>query len=255
MQTLMDYQPQPYTGSKNNDQNPVTAEERNEMIERYLPLVRKIASTLYRNHARQVDYEDLVNVGVLGLIQTVKNYNSEYNINFAGYCKARIRGAMLDELRRLDWVSRQKRKQMKEYEIATQQFHLEFNRKPDMTELVETYDISEKTVNACQYHSEPVKILSLNELVRSDCPESEFSNILEDESIRKPFEKIEAEDGLNELTRGLSKIEQLVMILYYREELTMHQTGLLLGISESRVCQIHRAALLQLRATLKTQEC
>jgi len=255
MQTLHDYPCQACTSEPYQTSCSLTTEQRNDIIEQYLPLVRKIAGFIYRNHARQIDYEDLVNVGVLGLIQTVKNYDPEYNVNFAGYCKARIRGAMLDELRRLDWVSRQKRKQLREIETATHQFHLEFNRKPDSADLAETYDIPEKTLNACKNRSEPVKMLSLNELVCYDLPDSEFTDLLADDNTKSPQQEMEENDSLNELTRGLSKIEQLVMILYYREGLNMHHTGLLLGISESRVCQIHRSALLQLKAKFQSPAC
>lgn len=228
-------------------------EERNQIIEQYLPLVRKIAGYVIRNHSHRIDYEDLVNVGVLGLMQALKSYDPTYDVNFAGYCKVRIRGAMLDELRRLDWVPRQKRRQFKEIENAKQEFQQQFNRMPNSDELAEAFDIPENTLTACRYTSHPVKMLSLNELVSYDGQDSDSFEFISNQQCDMPDEKTNQQAALEEFTKGLTKTEQLVLVLYYQEELNMHQTGLLLGISESRVCQIHSRIIARLRTKYQQQ--
>lgn len=228
-------------------------EERNQAIEQYLPLVRKIAGYVIRNNSHRIDYEDLVNIGVLGLMQALENYDPAYDVNFAGYCKARIRGAMLDELRRLDWVPRLKRKQFRDIENAQQEFQQRFNRIPNPDELTEGFDISANTLTTCRYTTRPVKMLSLNGLIGHDDPESDSFDFIASQDCKSSDMKADQQNSLEEFTKGLTKNEQLVLILYYQEELTMHQTGLLLGISESRVCQIHSHIIARLKTRYQQQ--
>lgn len=230
-----------------NDRTP-SQEERNRCIEQYLPLVRKTAGYVIRNNAHRIEYEDLVNIGILGLIQALKKYDSAYDVSFAGFCKTRIRGAMLDELRRLDWVPRLRRKQFKEIEDANQEFQLRFNRRPgSKEELAAAVDIPNPTLAACKNVSHPVKMLSLNELVGNHTQDSESFDFIADPRCERPDAKITQKEMLHEFTTGLTRTEQLVLTLYYQEGLNLHQTGLLLGFSESRACQIHSEIIVQLR--------
>lgn len=220
--------------------------ERNQLIEQYIPLIRKIAGYVIRNNAHRIDYEDLVNVGVIGLIQSLKTYNTAYDVDLATYCKVRIRGAMLDELRRIDWVPRRKRKQFKEIEAARQEFQQQFNRMPDSKELAEQFDIPANTLSACQNATHPVRMVSLNELISNEDQDSHAWDFIAGRQCESPDEK-STQNTLDEFTKGLVRTEQLVLILYYQEGLNMYQTGLLLGISESRVCQLHGQIIGRLR--------
>lgn len=233
--------------SPTQDNQNISDEERNQVIVQYLPLIRKIAGYVIRNHAHRMDYEDLVNVGVFGLIQALKSYDQSYDVHFAGYCKIRIRGAMLDELRRLDWVPRQARRQIKEIQEAKEEFHLRYKRTPDSCELAEELGLSVEKFNSREVVTSPQKMLSLNQMADNESTELDYSDFLADPNSQKSTQAEEVKDSFCEFTKGLTKTEQLVLDLYYQEGLNMRQAGLLLGISESRVCQVHSRAIQQLR--------
>ena len=241
------FKKQTVTHRNGRNQQDMSAEERNRIIEQYLPLIRKIAGYVIRNHAHQLDYGDLVNVGVFGLIQAIKNFDHNYDVNFAGYCKTRIRGAMFDELRRLDWIPRHTRHRIKEVEKVKQEFHLRLNRSPNPTELADELGISLDDLNTRNVITTPPKMFSLNQMVNDESEDSTFTDFLADRNSQTSQEAEEKKDSFGEFIKGLTKTEQLILILYYQEDLNMHQTGLLLGISESRVCQIHSRIIQRLR--------
>lgn len=217
--------------------------ERNQMIEQYLPLVKKIAGSVIRNHSHQLDYDDLVTAGVLGLIQAIENYDPGYEVSFAGYCQLRVRGAMYDELQRLDWVPRHVRRQQKEIEQARMRLEGQFNRPPQAREIAEEIEMPLERLRSRQQKNTTAKMVSLSSFVGEDNSDSDLCDVRCD----LPEADIESDESLNEFTKGLTKMEQLILTLYYKEELNMQQIGMLRGISESRVCQIHSQILKQLR--------
>lgn len=247
MQTLKTHPPLSRLSDAKSHRN-LPTEERNQLIEQYLPLVKKIASYVIRNHAHRLEHGDLVNVGVFGLMHAIKNYDPDYNIDFSGYCKIRIRGAMLDELRRQDWVPRRTRQQFKEIQNAQREFSLCFNRLPEPVEVADKLGISVSTYNARSVTTIPPKMFSQNQLIGDEEASSDFTEFLDKSHTPTPEQQMEKKNSLDQFTKGLTKIEQLILILYYQENLNMFQTGLLLGISESRVCQVHGQVIERLRA-------
>ena len=225
----------------------MTIADRNQMIEQYLPLVKKIAGGVIRNHSHQLDYDDLVTAGVLGLVQALENYDPGYQVSFAGYCQLRVRGAMYDELQRLDWVPRHVRRQQKEIEQARQRLQAELNRPPQSHELADEVAIPLEMLKSRQTKKDMSKMVSLSQLVGEENSDSEIS----DGRSCQPGDLIEADESLSEFTKGLTKMEQLILTLYYKEELNMQQIGMLRGVSESRVCQIHGQILKQLKTKFK----
>lgn len=244
MKTLEDYT-KPHCDEP--DKQRLSDEERNRIIEQYLPVIQKIAGYVVGNCAHKLDHGDLVNIGVFGLMQAIKNFNPDYHVSFADYCKIRIRGEMLDELRRLNWVPRQIRRDIREVEEAKQKLHLRFNRTPVSEELADELGIPLDALDTRNRMNAYPKIFSLNEMVGHQSDGLEFADVLEDPNSPTPQQTKEARDSFDALLKDLPQTEQLVLFLYYQEELSMYQTGLLLGISESRVCQIHSQAIRQLR--------
>ncbi len=227
--------------------------KRNEMVEQYLPLVRKIAGHVIQNHCHSLDYDDLVTVGVLGLIQAIDNFDSSYNVSFAGYCKIRVRGAMYDELRKLDWVPRHIRKEQKDVEQTKQQLQAQLNRSPDLVEVAEEMKIPAETLHRRQNTMATAKIISLSQGNHSD-GDNDVNDFLPDPKSIEPDQASKNNESLSEFTKGLNRTEALILTLYYQEELTMQQVGILLGISESRVCQIHKQVIENLRTKLSNKQ-
>lgn len=234
--------------------NPETAiDERNEIIEQYLPLIKKIAGRVIQNHYQHLDYEDLVTAGVLGLMQAIQNFNPDYDVSFAGYCKARIRGAMYDELRNLDWIPRHVRRQHNDILKAEQRLKAEFSRTPNTEELAGEIDLSVEELSRWQRKNDVVKIVSLNQLTQDDDGEGSYQDVVEDTRFSDQIIPSEQSEMLREFTRGLTRTEQVILVLYYQEDLTMHQIGKLLGISESRVCQIHSRVIRQIKSRMEEE--
>lgn len=231
------------------DEKPMSIAARNEMIEQYLPLVKKIAGSVIRNHSHQLDYNDLVTAGVLGLIQAIENYDAGYDVSFAGYCQLRVRGAMYDELQRLDWVPRHVRRQQKEIQQAQNRLKSEFNRIPQAREIAEEIEIPLDTLEARQRKNTDAKMIPLSRFTGPDNADWD----IHDERCRLPETPLDEDESLREYTKGLTKIEQLILTLYYKEELNMQQIGLLRGVSESRICQIHSQLLKQLKPKFKNR--
>lgn len=247
MQTLKAPHQRSHLNDTKSGQN-LPTEERNQIIEQYLPLVQKIARNVICNNTHRLEYDDLVNVGVFGLMHAIKNYDLNYDVHFAAYCKIRIRGAMLDELRRQDWVPRHTRQQIKEIQNAEQEYSLQFNRLPEPAEMADKLGISEDTFNSRNSRTSPVKMFPLDQLISNEGGGSGFTDLLADSHTEVPEQQMQKENCLDRFTKGLTKTEQLILILYYQENLNMFQTGVLLGISESRVCQIHSQIIHRLRA-------
>lgn len=235
------------------DGQTISDEERNRIIEQHLSLVRKIAGYVIRNCSRKIEYDDLVNIGVFGLIQAIKKYNRNYQVSFEDYCKIRIRGEMLDELRRLNWVPRRAYQQIREVDEAKQRLRLLYNRTPASEELADELGITLDALNTRNLITACPKMYSLNETVNTQSTGVEFADFLEDPNSRTPAQTTDAKDFFGGLLTELPRTERLVLFLYYQENLSMYQAGLLLGISESRICQIHSQAIQQLRGLFHRQ--
>jgi RNA polymerase sigma factor for flagellar operon FliA len=192
-------------------------ERRNRLVERYLPLVHRNAERFCKNLPDEVDLDDLASAGVFGLINAIKAFDLERGVKFETYCLSRIRGAMLDELRAMDWVPRLVRSQQKDDpEIVVPGF-VSLNKKWYETDS----------------HKDVRKI-----------------DILEDKKSEGPTRRLQRKDLMKLLTKGLNQKERIIMILYYWEGLTMKEISLTLDLSESRVSQMHSSVILRLREQL-----
>ena len=234
------------------DQTPESThnQKRNQIIEQYLPLIKKIAGSIIRNHCHSLDYDDLVTAGVLGLMQSIDHYDVGHEVSFSGYCKLRVRGAMYDELRSLDWVPRHVRKEQKNLEQTKQQLRTQLDRSPGLSEVAEQMEVPLKTLHRYENNQASLKIVSLSNMNNSQHDDIDPGDFLPDPKSVMPNRTEQHQEALLEMTKGLNRIESITLVLYYQEELTMQQIGTLMGISESRICQIHKQAIQRLRAKL-----
>ncbi len=220
---------------------------RNEMIVKYLPLVRMIAADMCSRTSANIEYDDLVSTGVFGLMDAIKNFDSGRNVKFSTYCKQRIRGAMLDDLRQQDWVPRLARKQRNQIGRAQAVLEDRLNRKPSHDELAAELNVSHDELTKISRDSELVNVVSMEQVTgRHDCDQTRYDSIKDDAAIDPAFE-LQKKDSRNLITRSLGRLERMIVTLYYYEQLTMRQIGKTLNISESRVSQIHTELLKQLK--------
>ncbi len=229
-----------------------TDEARQKLLGKYLPLVRTVAARMAMGFPRSVELTDLINTGVIGLIEAFGNFDPSRGVKFETYAVPRIRGAILDELRALDWVPRSTRAKSREIERAMVHLENQLGRPPENAELAKHMKISEDELHLAIDDVSSTNILSLDEIVyREDdnrqVPRIEMVKDFATHSILGEIEKGELRSFLVVAMDRLTDQEKLVIALYYYEELTLKEIGEVMSISESRVSQIHTRAVMKLR--------
>jgi len=229
---------------------------RDELIEEYAPLVKYIAERLSARLPSSIEVEDLINTGVLGLIDAIDKFVTERGVKFKTYAEFRIRGAMLDYLRRQDWAPRSMRRKEKELSTVFRQLEQRLQRPASHEEVAAEMGVSMEEFNSLLYKARGLSLLSLNR-PRSDEGDEEVKELgdfIPDEPENSPFEllkKQEVRDLLADQIDTLPEKERMVVSLYYFNELTMKEVGHILGVTESRVSQLHSSAILRLRGFLE----
>ena len=229
-------------------------QERNELITRELPQVYYVAARIRERLPQHVEMEDLVHAGVIGLIEAYRSYDASKNAGFSTFAKFRVRGAILDSLRELDWGSRTLRKKGRQIATAMTTLASRLGRQPQQEEIA-----AELSMSLDELHSTLTELDALyvvgQHAESSDDPSAPF-DLIESAPSRggdNPFEiylEGETKAQLAEAVAALSEREQLILQLYYYEELTMREIAEVVGVAVSRVSQIHTAALLQLRTRM-----
>jgi len=225
--------------------------ERERLILEHLPQVRLIARRIQERLPENISLEDLVSTGVIGLISAIDNFDPAHNVKLKTYAEYKIRGAILDSLRGLDWAPRQKRRQAKQIEAAIAAAEQRLQRTPTEDEIAEQLEIS-----IDEYHEWLVDIRGLNvaslEYAGSE-DGKDLLHYLADEGERLPstlLERAELERLLAACIEDIPPIERTVLSLYYREELTLREIAQVVNLHESRISQLKSQAILRLRSRL-----
>ncbi len=229
---------------------------RDQLISEYLPYVKRIVQRLAVHLPSTVDIDDLMNVGVIGLIQAVDRYDPRRDNKFMTYAIFRIKGAVLSELRARDFLSRSNRRKIRELESVYLRLEQKLGREADDREIAKELGVDLEQVYRTKQMSS-ISFISLEELGISSRDEKEklLSYLVNNEDDALAMTKLkELKEAMAEAIRQLPEKERLVISLYYLDELTMKETGKVLGITESRVSQIHSQAILHLRAKLRKQK-
>jgi len=230
----------------------MTHAQRDALIQETLPLIKHIAHRVAIRLPSNVEIRDLINAGVLGLMDAIEKFEPERNVKFKTYAEVRIRGAILDSLRDLDWAPRSLRKKSKDLERMYADLSQKLGRPATDEEVSEAMGENIEDFHELVDQLHGLTIGSFENL--SDSEDSEnYINYYPDDGSNDPYTKFES----NELTRLLADAieelpekERLVLSLYYYEEFTMKEIGALLGVNESRVSQLHTKATLRLRGKL-----
>ena len=227
---------------------------RNRLMEHYLHLVKRLAQRIHAKLPREVELDDLISAGTFGLMYAIAAFDPDRAVKFETYCASRIRGAILDELRSWDWVPRLARLRAHKLNDATRALQLELGRDPSHDELASHLQVSLGELDKIHKDGAVIKIMpisrSRNNNSNSTTDDELDADILEDPNAVDRSRGLEREDLRSLITRGLSRAEQLIVVLYYFEQMTMKEIGTTLDLSESRVSQMHSAILARLQTQL-----
>ena len=232
-------------------------ELREKLVLQSVPLVHYLLGRMGITQEVGADYEDLAHQGLMGLIESVDHFDRDFNTSFSTYASLRIRGKILDYLRTSDWMPRAARKRVRLIRKAMTELWSENLREPTEEEIAAQLGIKVGEVQAGLADSNRV-LVSLDMVMETDHKsDGSMHEVLQDENQANPAEVLE-EVGLLEQMAGaikqLSEREQLILSLYYNDELTFKEIGKVLDITESRVCQLHARAILNLKAMIQDEQ-
>jgi RNA polymerase sigma factor FliA len=237
------------------DENDQAARER--LVVAYSPMVKFVAGRLGAGLPSHVEDADLISYGLVGLIGAIERFEPERGIKFETFAMTRIRGAIIDELRSLDWVPRSVRSRAREIEQTQAKLEHELQRAPTEAELAAKLNMTEEELQSALLEIANSSVYALDELwTVSDSSGDQVSllDTIADEGAADPQEALattEVKDRLTEAIGGLPEREQLVVALYYYENLTLREIGEVLGVTESRVSQLHTKAVMRLKSHLQ----
>ena len=229
---------------------------RNTLMENYLHLVRYNAERIHVKLPDEVELDDLMSAGIFGLMDAIAAFDLERGVKFETYCAPRIRGAILDELRSMDWVPRLVRSRAHKLDGATKQLEVELGRAPTNDEIAKRLRISMNEFEKMAKDASAVTTVSLSRkwFETDSNKDVREIDVLEDKRGADPVREIQRKDLKELITKGLSRAERLIIILYYFEEMTMKEIGATLDLSESRVSQMHSSILARLKAQMQDRK-
>jgi RNA polymerase sigma factor FliA len=232
--------------------DPSRKELRNALIEHYLPLVKYNGERIWQRLPDGVELDDLISAGIFGLMDAINAFDQGRGVKFETYCVPRIRGAMLDELRSMDWVPRLVRSKASKLNECLKQLEVALGRAPNENELAEKMGIPLAEMEKMIADANAVGLISLNKkwYETDSYKDVREIDILEDKKGEDPTRRIQKSDLMRLVTKGLNRNERLIIILYYYEEMTMKEIGATLDLSESRVSQMHSAIVQRLQGQL-----
>jgi len=224
---------------------------REKIILEYAPLIKFVAARLCAHIGQHVDYEDMLSYGVFGLIDAIDKFDHTKGVKFETYASLRVRGAIIDNIRKLDWVPRALRQKNKLLEQAYADLENTLGREPTEAELAEKLQISEQEAGDLVSKSSVVSLVSLDDYLDQNHEMPAFGGgNSTNETPESLYEQEEMKQSLADAIGKLTEKEQRVITLYYYEDLTLKEISRIMEVSESRISQIHSKAVLRLRARL-----
>ncbi len=232
-----------------------SAAAKDEIIVQYLGLVKLVAGRMAMNSPSHVEEDDLIGWGVLGLLDAVEKFDLEQKASFETYASVRIRGAIIDQIRSLDWAPRSLRQKARHMEQAAAKLREQFGREPAEEELASEMKMTRDELFDLMTEIHGAYVISLDTVVSSENDDEltleQITSDLNSPSPEGPLSRKDTEQRLASVIAQLPESERHVITLYYYDELTLKEIGKVLGLTESRICQIHRAVIKKLRQALK----
>jgi RNA polymerase sigma factor for flagellar operon FliA len=226
--------------------------DQNKLVEQMAPLVKRIAYHFMARLPASVQVDDLIQAGLLGLLDAAKNFDDTQGAQFETYAIQRIRGSILDELRQADWLPRNVRKNLRRIEAAINALEQQFGRPPREQELAEVLGVPLDEYQHMLLESRGYQLLHYEDFQESE--DSDFFDVFLSQNQVGPLDVLEDQRFRRALVQAISVLperEKIVMGLYYEQEMNLKEIGEVLGVSESRVCQLHSQAVARLRSRLR----
>lgn len=224
------------------------------IIEEYIPLVKYIASRVSLGKSKVMEYDDLVGYGMIGLMDAFSKFDESKGIKFSSYASIRIKGAMIDEIRRCRPISKGAMDKLNRYNTVVEKLQKELCREPSNIEIAKELNMSLADVGEIENYINYISVISLEDIIYSDDEDMTVMGLIEDKNSPSPEESYENNERLDILVKaieGLNEKDKIVLNLYYYEGLTLKEIGSVLNVSESRVCQLHSRAIRNLRQQMK----
>jgi RNA polymerase sigma factor for flagellar operon FliA len=232
-------------------------EAREKLANKYIHLVKYVINRLLSSshiESEVLDYDDLFSCGVMGLLAALDGFDLSREVKFVTYAIPRIRGSVIDELRAVDWIPRSLRHRVNQLQATFQQLQQELQRPASEEEVAERLGVDPAALNGLLQDASRAALLSLDEVLRisddSTTTRGEVTPSIELEDPRRQIQKEEIVEILTTAIENLPEKERLVVIMYYNEDLTLREIGEVLGVTESRICQLHTKAMMRLRGRL-----
>ncbi|MBO0840779.1 MAG: FliA/WhiG family RNA polymerase sigma factor [Sciscionella sp.] len=231
-----------------------TSTLRDRLVLHYAPLVKYVAGRVGTGLPTYVDIADLIQSGIFGLMDAIEKFDPDRGLKFETYAMQRIRGAILDELRAQDWAPRSVRWRAREVERALERLSSRLQRTPTDAELADDLRMSVAELHEFFLQLRSTSVVALDELLNAGNGESSLAETLPDRGALDPVARLVAADNRRQLASAIAELaerDRMIVSLYYFENLTLAEIGTVLGVTESRVCQLHTRAMLRLRGKLK----
>lgn len=229
------------------------SEEKNELLAQYMPMVKRLAHHMMGRLPPSVDEDDLLQAGMIGLLDAISRYDEAQSAQFEAYAIQRIRGSMIDELRQSDWLPRSARQSMRKIEQAIGALQHRLGRQPSETEIAEFMKVPLAEYQAMLTEARGHQLLYFEDFGESEEDDSFLDKQAADESSMPLPQLLDASLRASIIAgiEGLPEREKLLLSLYYEQELNLREISEVFGVSESRICQLHGQAIARLRARLK----
>ena len=224
-----------------------------EIVKKYIPLVKYIASRVIIGKTKYIEYEDLVSYGMIGLMDALNKFDESKGMKFSTYASIRIKGSMIDELRRNSPISKGAMDKLNRYNEAIERLQKKLNKEPNLIQIADELNISLKEVSEIENYINYISVISLEDLIFSSEDEVPLIGTIKDDKSPSPEKHVEENEQLDYLAKAielLNEKDRLVVTLYYDEELTLKEIGKILSVSESRVCQLHSRAIIHLKKAM-----
>lgn len=226
----------------------------NSMLKQYSPLVRRLAHQMIAKLPANVEIDDLIQVGMIGLTDALSRFDAEQGVQFETFATQRIRGAMLDELRGTDWMSRGNRKSQRDIEVAVRRLEHKLGRAPQESEIAKEMGISLTEYQDLLHKVRGTQLVYLEDM-GGDEGDNDYLDRHVSEEGADPLSQLSdrrMREALIEAIKTLPEREQYVMSMYYEQDMNLKEIAAVLGVTESRVCQLHSQSIARLRAKMRT---
>lgn len=231
-------------------------ELRDRLVLHYAPLVKYVAGRVGTGLPAHVEVSDLIQSGIFGLVDAIEKFESERGLKFETYAMQRIRGAILDDLRAQDWVPRSVRSRARDVERALERLEAKLQRTATDSELADELDLSAEELRELFAQLQMTSVVALDDLIGAGNATASLAETLPDDRAEDPVAALVDRDSRRQLAEAVERLsdrDRIVVTLYYFENLTLAEIGKVLGVTESRVCQLHTRAVLRLRSKLTEQ--